>query len=96
MKLLRDTVSLVVPDICPRNAIVTLSPVFTPVAPTAVRNARLLPQLCPLQGCADELIAKSITPANAVSAADPVLESTGVPPNDICGVNPVAVPVCEN
>jgi hypothetical protein len=75
---------------------VTLSPVFAPVTPTAVENARLLPQLSPFHGCVDELIANSSLPANAVSADVAALESTGVPPNDTWGVNPVVVPVCEN
>ena len=96
VKPLRDTVSLVDADICPRKAIVTLSPVLTPVAPSAVENAKLLPQLCPFQACVDALIANSSLPANAVSADDAALESTGVPPNDTCGVKPAVVPVCEN
>ena len=75
---------------------VTLSAVFAPVVPTAVKNAKLLPQLCPLHGCVDEFIANSTLPANAVSADDAALESTGVPPKDTWGVNPVVVPVCEN
>ena len=96
MKPLRDTVSLVDPDICPWKPIVTLSAVFTLAEPAAVANARLLPQLCPLHGCIEGLIAKSMIPANAVSAAAPALDNIGVAPNDTAGVNPVAVPVCEN
>src|ERR1035437_6536601 len=96
VKPLRDTVSLVDPDICPWKPIVTLSAVFTPADPTAVANARLLPQLCPFHGCVEELILKSMLPTNAVSAAPAALDRTGVPPNDTAGVNPVAVPVCEN
>jgi hypothetical protein len=75
---------------------VTLSAVFTLADPIAVANARLLPQLCPLHACIEVLIAKSMIPANAVSAALAALESIGLPPNDTAGVNPVAVPVCEN
>jgi hypothetical protein len=96
VKLLSDTVSLVDPDICPRKAMVTLSAVLTLVDPSAVENARVLPQLCPLHGWAEELIAKSMIPANAVSAEEPLLDITGVPPQDTWGVKPVDVPACEN
>jgi hypothetical protein len=96
VKPLSATASLVAADICPRKLIVTLSAVFKLADPIAVANARLLPQLCPLHGCAEELIAKLIVPANAVSAAEPALESTGVAPQDNWGVNPIAVPVCVN
>lgn len=75
---------------------VTLSAVFTLVDPTAAAKVRVLPQLCPLHGCVEELIAKPMVPAKAVSVAVAVLESTGVPPNESCGIKPVVVPVCEN
>ena len=96
MKLLSPTASVVDPDICPRKLIVTLPAVLTLVDPKAAANARLLPQLCPLQGCVEELIAKSMIPANPVSVALAVLDNTGVPPKESCGINPVAVPVWEN
>ena len=75
-------------DICPRKLIVKLCVVFTDVAPTDVPIGVLLPQLSPLHGCVDEFTAKLRVPANAVSAAAPVRDNTGEPPNATCGVNP--------
>ena len=85
-------VSLVDAAICPRNAIVRLKLVLALADPIAVAKARLLPQLCPLHGCVELLMANSSTPAKAVSADEAVRDTTGVPPQDTCGVNPVAVP----
>ena len=75
---------------------VTLNAVLALADPSAGANARLLPQLCPLHGCAEALIAKSMMPANPVSAAVAVRNKTGVPAQDSAGVNAVAVPVCVN
>ena len=96
VKLLSDTLSLPAPDICPRKLIVKLCVVLALADPTAAANARLLPQLCPLQGCAEELIANSSLPAYAVSAAAPERDRIEAPAQPICGVNPVAVPWCRN
>ena len=96
MKLLSDTASLVDAAICPKKVMVILSAVFTLAEPSTVASARLLPQLCPLNGCVEESIANSKLPAKAVSAADAALERTGVVPQVSCGMNPVVVPVCVN
>ena len=81
-------------DICPNKLIVKLCDVLTLVTPTEVANARLLPQLCPLHGCAPVFTAKFSSPVNAVSDAVPARDKTGVPPKATCGVNPDPLPVC--
>jgi hypothetical protein len=93
-KLLTAMLSPVADDTCPRKLIVKLCVVFTEVTPRAAANAVVLPQLSPLQGCVEAFTAKLRLPANAVSAAVPVRDSTGVPPKATCGVNPELVPVC--
>ena len=94
MKLLRNTVSPVDADICPRNEIVNSCVVSRLAEPKTVAKARLLPQLCPLQGCDPALIPNSNFPAIAVSAADAARDRMGVAPHATCGVKPVEVPWC--
>jgi len=53
------------------------------VDPKAAASGRMLPQLCPLHGCVDALIAKFKVPAKAVSVEDPTRERTGVPQKEI-------------
>ena len=68
--------------------------VFCDADPTEVAKVSEFPQLSPFQACVPEPIPSVVLPASAVSAATVVRDTTVVPPQLICPVNAVAVPVC--